>query len=326
MFLSILKILLISIAITAIIPIGLILSQRPVDPDDLPAGDMSFDDVTADMARAEMALETVAARDGERLSAWSLSSEQADVPLLVMVHGSGWHGGQFKGLAARLEGAADMLAVNLRGHFNGPGERGDIAYMGQLEDDLADLIAAKRKPDQEVVLLGHSSGGGLVVRFAGGAHGGMIDKAVLLAPFLKHNAPTTRENSGGWAHVLLRRVIGLSMLNAARIHALDHLTVIQFAMPKAVREGPRGGEATLAYSWRLNQSYAPRGDYLADVAALPDFLLIAGKEDESFVAQGYEPLLAPVNENGQYHVLDGVTHLGVVDAARTAELIRGFLP
>lgn len=325
MFLSILKFLLISIAITAIIPIVLILSQRPVDPEDLPAGKMSFDDVTADRPRAEMVLDQVEARDGETLSAWSLPASRQDVPLLVMVHGSGWHGGQFVGLAARLEEAADVLAVNLRGHFNGPGARGDIAYMGQLEDDLADLIAAKRKPGQEVVLLGHSSGGGLVVRFAGGAHGGMIDKAVLLAPFLKHNAPTTRAKSGGWAHVLLRRIIGLSMLNTAGIHALDHLTVIQFAMPKAIREGERGNEATLAYSWRLNQSYAPRGDYLADAAALPEFLLVVGKDDESFVAQGYEPLLAPVNDSGQYHVLDGVTHLGVVDAARTAELIRGFL-
>lgn len=322
---SLVKTVLITASVTAAIPFALLLSQQPVDPEALPAGAMRFDAVMAPEERAEMTLEQVEARDGAMLSAWSLPAERADAPLLVMVHGSGWHGGQFAGLAKRLEGSADMLAVNLRGHFNGPGTRGDIAYMGQLEDDLADLIAAKRKPGQEVVLLGHSSGGGLVTRFAGGSHGGMIDKAVLLAPFLKHDAPVTRANSGGWAHVLLRRIIGLSMLNAARIHALDHLTVIQFAMPKAVREGPRGQEATLAYSWRLNQSYAPRGDYLADAAALPEFLLVAGKEDESFVAQGYEPLLAPVTDKGQYHVLDGVTHLGVVEAARTAELIRGFL-
>ena len=325
MLFSILKFVLISIAITAIIPVVLIVSQKPVAQDDLPAGEMSFDDVVQAGPRADMNLEEVPARDGATLTAWSRPAKRQDVPLLVMVHGSGWHGGQFKGLAARLEGQADMLAVNLRGHFNGPGTRGDIAYMGQLEDDLADLIAAKRKPGQEVVLLGHSSGGGLVVRFAGGTHRAMIDKAVLLAPFLKHNAPTTREKSGGWAHVLLRRVIGLSMLNAFGIHALDHLTVIQFAMPEAVRKGPRGQEATLGYSWRLNQSYAPRGDYLADVAALPEFLLIAGAADESFVATGYEPLMSEVADNGRYHVLDDVNHLGVVDAAGAGDLIEEFL-
>ncbi len=93
-----------------------------------------------------------------------------------------------------------------------------------------------------------------------------------------------------------------------------------------MRDGPRGAEATLAYSWRLNQSFAPRSAYLADVAALPEFLLVAGDGDESFVAPGYEPLMVPVTDKGRYHVLKGVTHLGVVEAGRTAELIRGFLP
>ena len=325
MFFPILKFLLISAVITAILPFGLIVSQKPVAQDDLPVGDMSFDGVVEAGPRAEMALQEVPARDGATLTAWALPAQRQDAPLLVMVHGSGWHGEQFASLAARLEGQADMLAVNLRGHFNGPEPRGDLAYMGQLEDDLADLIAARRKPGQQVVLLGHSSGGGLVVRFAGGAHGAMIEKAVLLAPFLKYNAPTTREKSGGWAHVLKRRVIGLSMLNAVGIHALDHLTVIQFAMPDAVRNGPLGGQATLAYSWRLNQSYAPRADYLADVAALPDFLLVVGAQDESFVAEGYETLMAGASDKGRYHLLEGVNHLGVVDATATAHLIREFL-
>lgn len=319
-----LSFVLISAAVTAVLPFALILSQRPVAQDDLPVGEMSFADVGRGDG-AEMALVEVPLRDDAMMRVWALDADREDAPLVVMVHGSGWHGEQFSGLAARLEGQADIVAVNLRGHFNGPAPRGDVAYLGQLEEDLADVIAARRKPGQEVVLLGHSSGGGLVVRFAGGMHGKMIDKAVLLAPFLKYNAPTTRENSGGWAHVLRRRVIGLSMLNAVGIHALDHLTAIQFAMPKAVREGPKGAEATLAYSWRLNQSYAPRGDYLSDVAALPPFLLIAGAGDESFVADGYEPLMETVTEKGRYHVLEGVTHLGVVDAERTGDLIREFL-
>ena len=75
-------------------------------------------------------------------------------------------------------------------------------------------------------MLGHSSGGWLVVRFAGGAHGDLIDHAVLLAPFLKYNAPTTRENAGGWAYTMVRRIIGLSMLNTFRITALNYLPII----------------------------------------------------------------------------------------------------
>ncbi|CUJ95717.1 putative magnesium chelatase accessory protein [Shimia thalassica] len=313
----------ISVGISASIALGLILSQRPVT--DLPEGPMSFDDVATAPRLASAQLVKDTARDGATLTAWHVPARVENAPLLVLVHGSGWHGAQFDQLAAQLDGTAEVLAVNLRGHFNGPGTRGDVDYLGQFEDDLADVIKARRQDGQKVVLAGHSSGGGLVVRFAGGAHRDLIDAAVLMAPFLKYNAPTTRENSGGWAHVLTRRVIGLSMLNMARINVLDHLTVIQFAMPAEIRNGPKGHEATLAYSWRLNQSFAPRADYLVDVAKLPDFLLLVGSEDESFVAEGYEPLMSEVTQNGTYVVVEGANHLGVVHADETVARLRGFL-
>lgn len=312
-----------SVAISGAIASGLIASQRPIAT--LPKGDLSFEGLDTDANTPKLPLIAVTARDGARLTAWHLPARDVSAPLLVMVHGSGWHGDQFRDFATALDGQAEVLAVNLRGHFNGPNPRGDLAYVGQLEDDLADMIAAHRKPGQKVILGGHSSGGGLVVRFVGGAHGHMADAAILLAPFLKYNAPTTRKNSGGWAHVLMRRIIGLSMLNTAKITAFDHLTVIQFAMPAAIIDGPRGQEATLSYSWRQNLSFAPRNDYLADVAKLPKFLLVAGTHDESFVADGYAPLMSDVTTQGRYHLLDGVTHLGVVNAAETAYLVREFL-
>lgn len=152
-------------------------------------------------------------------------------------------------------------------------------YIGQLEDDLADLIAARAAPQQKVVLLGHSSGGGLFVRFAGGAHRGLIDGAVLLAPFLHHSALTTRENSGGWASVSLRRIIGLAALNKLGITALNDRAVIRFAMPEVVLNGPLGQTATTDYSYRLNTSFAPRADWQTDMASLPPFLLVAGVQD-----------------------------------------------
>lgn len=251
-------------------------------------------------------------------------AEGEGLPVVVMIHGSGWHGQQFDRLAWSLRDVAELRAVTLRGHGADPVRRGDVEYIGQLEDDLASAIGDVA-PERKVVMLGHSSGGGLAVRFAGGRHDGMIDAAILLAPFLKHDAPTTRENAGGWARPLTRRIIGLSMLNMVGIHALDHLAVIQFAMPEAVLDGPLGHTATTAYSWRLNLSYAPRRDYKADIAALPPFVLIAGADDESFHADRYDPLMSGVTDKGRYHVLPGVGHLGVVDAPQTETLIREFL-
>lgn len=310
--------------ITLGIAVGLVLSQSPKASIDRESAGLDFSGTLQRASVEPLDLVETPARDGAALRSGFVAGPEG-APLLVLVHGSGWHGGQFDGLAREMSAQADVLTVNLRGHFNGPEPRGDVAYVGQLEDDLTDLIAAHRKDGQKVVLGGHSSGGGLVVRFAGGAHRGLIEGAVLLAPFLKYNAPTTRENSGGWAYPLTRRIIGLSMLNMVGITALDHVTVIQFAMPDAVMQGPDREQATVAYSRRLNTSFAPRNAYLKDVAALPPFLLVAGAADESFVADGYQPLMSEVTTQGQYHVVDGVGHLDIVDAPETAALMGEFL-
>lgn len=271
----------------------------------------------------DFARKTYTARDGVDLSYTHVRTDgSADLPLIIMVHGSGWFGGQFDRLAWALRDVAEVKAITLRGHGDRPVRRGDVDYIGQFEDDIADLIAGDPRAP---ILLGHSSGGGLVVRIAGGENGEKLGGAILLAPFLKHNAPTTRPNSGGWAHVLTRRIVGLSMLNNVGIHWLDHITMIQFNMPQAVLDGPLGDYATTSYSWRLNTSFAPRSDYLADLAELPPFLLVAGAQDEAMAADQYEPLLSDVTDKGRYHVVDDAAHLDIVEAPETEALIRDYL-
>lgn len=319
----------VSVAIYFAIALGLLLSQAP-DPTRDVGGGLDFQAVIGEgfalpegdarVVRGEAKLS-----DGSALPLLTLrKTDTQDLPILLMVHGSGWHGAQFERLGWALADMAEVRIVTLRGHGAEPERRGDVDYLGQLEDDLAAIVADAGT--RRVVLLGHSSGGGLVVRMAGGAHGALIDRAILLAPFLQYDAPTTRANSGGWARPLTRRIIGLSMLNMAGIHALDHLTAIEFNMPKAVLDGPLGHTATTGYSWRMNQSFAPRRNWQRDVAHLPDFLLIAGQKDEAFEAALYEPTMTEITDKGRYEILPGVGHLDVVNAPQTEALIRGFLP
>ncbi len=312
-----------SIVITLGIAVVLILSQRPVN---LPAGEgLDFTNTLTGDADAPQPQTSVKMRDGYDAQVRRYPSDDTNAPLLVLVHGSGWHGLQFDTVARDFSTVADVVVPDLRGHGEKPGVRGDIAYVGQFEDDLADLIAELCKPDQKVILGGHSSGGGLVVRFAGGQHGALIDGAVLLAPFLKHNAPTMRDNSGGWSHPLMRRIIGLGILNTFRVRALNYLTIIQFRMPQAVMDGSLGHTATTAYSYRLNTSFAPRSNYLADVAALPPFVLVAGAQDEAFRAAMFEPTMSDVTDKGSYVIVEEVNHLDIISAPEAVTAIKGFL-
>ena len=203
-------------------------------------------------------------------------------------------------------------------HSNGgsePARRGDINYIGQLEDDMADFIDLARQSSgaAQVVLGGHSSGGGFVVRFAGGAYADKADGFVLMAPFLKYNAPTTRPNSGGWAHPATGRIIGLSILNVFGVTAFNGLPVISFAMPEAVLNGPYGKTVTTQYSYRMNTGFAPRADYQADLANISKPLLVmAGTADAAFIAEKYEAVISAETDKGTYAVFDGISHIGVV--------------
>ena len=322
MFFDILKRILISIVITLVIAVVLVFTQR------LKAmsgeGGLDFARQLDMIGETAAPLQSIPMRDGYDLKVRTYGGAD-DVPLLVLVHGSGWHGLQFDGLGKALQGKADVIAPDLRGHGTAPGRRGDVDYIGQLEDDLADMIAAVAKPDQKVIMAGHSSGGGLVVRFAGSEHGNLIDGAVLMAPFLKHNAPTTRTDSGGWAQVLTRRIIGLSILNTFQIKALNHLPILQLNMPKEVLDGPLGETATVTYSHRLNTSYAPRSNYLKDIAALPPFVLVVGGADEAFFADEYAPTMGAVTDKGRYELMTGASHLDIVNDPRTLAVLEGFL-
>ncbi|MCF6231717.1 MAG: alpha/beta fold hydrolase [Rhodobacteraceae bacterium] len=318
----ILGVLVIEALVLLVLAFGLIASQRLGAQEMDGAGGLDFSGVLQggiDMPKTQ----GVKMRDGYELQVRSFGNTGA--PLVVLVHGSGWNGLQFNKLSASLKDDFAVLVPDLRGHGAAPGRRGDVDYIGQFEDDLADLITARVGPGQKVILLGHSSGGGLVVRFAGGAHGGLIDGAVLLAPFLKYNAPTTRKNSGGWAHPLTRRIIGLSMLNMVGIRGLNHLEIIQFNMPRAVLDGDLGHLATTSYSYRLNTSFAPRSNYLKDISALPPYLLMAGTLDEAFHGDRYKDVMSRASNKGRYQLVPDTGHLAIVDAPETATAIAAFI-
>ncbi|HCW06104.1 MAG TPA: alpha/beta hydrolase, partial [Cytophagales bacterium] len=153
-------------------------------------------------------------RDGHALFSRIYRSENKDV--LILIHGSGSEGRYLSTLADTIAKAklATVITPDLRGHGENTGDRGDIEYIGQLEDDLEDLIEFSKKNigAKKITLAGHSSGGGFVLRFIGNPKNTKVDKAIMLAPYLGYDAITVKPNSGGWVEVALQRIIGLSML------------------------------------------------------------------------------------------------------------------
>jgi non-heme chloroperoxidase len=259
------------------------------------------------------AIDRYPARDGEQLS-FQFYDSTGEV-ILVFVHGSSYHGAGYHTLARELSdaGVAKVYLPNLRGHYLSGQRRGDVDYIGQLEDDLADLVAYIRDRDQRgpLVLGGHSSGGGLAIRVAGGEHGGLASAYLLLSPVIPL-APTTRGgDAGGWAHLHRSRLYGLLVLNAVGVTGLNGLPIIQFNKPETFRDGTE----TLSYSYRLNTSFHPRYDYAADIEAMGDqFLLLIGDDDQSNDPVAYEEMFPQSGAEARVMRLPGVDHLGVFSA------------
>jgi alpha-beta hydrolase superfamily lysophospholipase len=196
-------------------------------------------------------------------------------------------------------------AVDIRGH-GASGNRGDIAYLGQLEDDMADLVTEIRKADPAapLTLLGHSSGGGFALRIAGSPIQNLFTRTVLLAPYLGYDAPSSRPNSGGWANPDIPRFLGLSVLRRLGMPWAESLPAIAFAVP------PNSSQRlTATYSYRLMRNFAA-SDYRANLAAATKPVTVFSGSADELIDSG--KFGETVGDRAAIKIIEGVDHMGIV--------------
>ena len=177
-------------------------------------------------------------------------------------------------------------------------------------------------PRAALVLVGHSSGGGFVLRAAGAPEGRLFQRFVLLAPYLGYAAPTSRPASGGWVASYTGRIVGLSILNRFGVHAFDGLPTLAFA-------GPAGAQPRI-WSFRLMQNFAVSqsvgaGDaqgYRTDAARAPGpILLLVGDHDEIMYSDRYTQAFAGLSRHVPVTVLPGVGHMGLISGQRAVDVV-----
>ena len=238
----------------------------------------------------------------------------------IVVHGSsGSSGGTIHALSGTLaKRGVETFAVDIRGH-GASGARGDIGYVGQLEHDLADFVAVVRKavPSAPLTLVGHSSGGSFALRVAGSPIQHLFERAVLLAPYLGYDAPSTRPGSGGWAKADIPRIIGLELLRVVGVNCCESLPVLALAVPP-------NSEQTLVgtYSDRLMRNFAVSRDYRRDLAAATrPITIFSGTDDELMFADKYAEAVHGAPVPVDVKLIDGVNHMGIVSAPRAISIV-----
>lgn len=255
------------------------------------------------------ALQFYRAQDGTDLAYRYYRAVGGGRQAAILIHGSAGQSQGMHDLAQALAAqGVNVYAPDVRGH-GASGPRGDIAYIGQLEEDLALLSEQVRAAHrgQPVTLVGLSAGGAFALRVAGGAHASVADRYVIVSPALNDVA---RPGRGGWAKPDVPRIALLMLLNKVGIHRFDGAEAIRFAVP------PGRTDMTPAYSYRLMVNFAALDDKARMARVAAPMTLIAGAADEQFDAAAYAPRLTPCNPKLKLRLLPGVRHYGMATDPR----------
>jgi len=296
-------VLVIGVALAAAIAFGTAAPPHPMQPRQLDLTDLP-------------GLSRYTARDGVALGYRAYPGGKDQVA--VLIHGSATESSVMNALAKTLQASgATVYAIDLRGHGSS-GRRGDIDYIGQLDDDLADFraVIGPTHPGAEMTLIGFSGGGAFTIRIAGGRYGALFDRYIVIDPAIVYPSPLARPNAGGWATPYLPRIIGLMMLNELGIHAFDGLDAIIFAIP------PGNRNLTGAYSFRLAMNLNSR-DYVGELQRTrKPMALLAGADDDQFYADRYGPLLQPAKPDLTVELVPGLDHVDMLMAPAALAAVR----
>ena len=254
------------------------------------------------------------ARDGAFLSYREYHA--SDKTVVVLLHGSAGSSVDMHPLALAFQRAGiTALVPDLRGHgANRP--HGDITYVGQLDDDLTDFIADQKPafPNSAWTILGFSSGAAFALRFAAESPAGLlVDRYVLVSPYLRYNAPSVRQSEPGsatpqsWASASVGRIVGLTMLNRWGVRIWNGLSVLAFPVPANIEA------ATSTYSWRMYKNFGADDDYLADVrrTARP-MRVFVGDSDELLDAQKLKSEFQLQRSDVPVSIIPGMGHSDMV--------------
>jgi len=264
-------------------------------------------------------------RDNKRIFVYRFAKKSDNT--IIVIHGVSSNAYMYNKTAGLLQEATqtEVYAIDLRGHGQSEGNSGDVDYINQYVDDLADIIKEirKEKPNGKIIIAGHSMGGGIALRYAMAKQYEQPDGFLLFAPLIGHNSPAYAQDqvSGGtieepFMKIHIERIIGLTMLNEIDNHAYDSLPVLFLNLPEAV--------TLRKYSYRANKSMTP-DDYVAGLRAVnKPMLVLMGNEDEVFSASATKEAIMK-NSNAGFQIIDKASHNGVRENVQSFIFIKEWL-
>lgn len=233
----------------------------------------------------------------------------------ILIHGAAMESRTMHGLARFLvANQFACFAPDVRGHGS-TGSLGDIDYIGQLEDDLFDLIESIKRiyPQASINLIGFSAGGGFALRFCSSQYSSSVQRCLLLAPMLHHREFLRPKANNVWAKPFYLRLIALTAIRFFGLPFWQRLPVIAFGVPdQAPVRDKTSVIFTPRYSYRLQRNFRPERNWRQHFRKTKLALtVIIGREDELFSAERYEKEISSLNPCVQVRVLPHLGHVAL---------------
>lgn len=246
------------------------------------------------------------ASDGEWLSYRTYPSSPRRH--IVLVHGSACFGDQLHALARQVSGLglATAHTLDMRGHGqSAPFPAGRDRFARDVGEFVTALQAAN--PAAQVVLAGHSAGGGLVINTMRSPYVDGLAGALLLAPLLAYDSDTVRPRFGGWlAQADVVRLAEAVTANLCGSTGLNRRPLARFNAD-AVLHDPR-----YAREWPFSAVYGfGPGPVAGEVPDIP-VMLLAGLSDECFHADRYPQALAGIAPEARATLLPDLGHWDIL--------------
>jgi acylglycerol lipase len=179
----------------------------------------------------------IKASDGIDLAYYTKVPQTKPIAALIFLHGGGAYSGAgyqhlARGLSEKYNTAVYLL--DLRGHGDSGGPRGDAPSVEQVWNDLTLMIATVRKnnPGIPLYLGGHSSGGGLILNYLSWDKKADVDGYFFISPEFGYKSGTSRIDSKTSFAKVRTWVFVLSAISGGRL--LGNTTAVYFNYPDAV--------------------------------------------------------------------------------------------
>ena len=278
---------------------------------------ISFEEI---QNRPEVILEKpqfLKASDSVDLAYYTKFPQTKPVAALIFFHGGGAYSGAgyqhlAKGLSEKYQ--TSVYLVDLRGHGNSGGPRGDAPSVEQAWNDLKLFITTVRKnsPGIPVYLGGHSSGGGLILNYSVWNMKEDVDGYFFVSPQFGYKSDTARENAKNSFVSVKKWVFILSAISGGRF--LGNTQALYFNYPEKVRET----QPLLLKSITRNMSLSMTPDNPQEQFKKIDkhFGLFVGANDDLFVPEKvikYAPYAdSAIQKKSVTKIIEKENHLSIL--------------